>query len=167
MKRYHITLGASTTAGGKVISASSRSTIDGVSIALEGDLIACKVCKSTGHILCIGPRIPEIWNGKQVALEDDLCICACTPAPRLKPAQGVRYQTLANLGLDDTEEIMEQYFAILDENGKPIDGYHYDLYQDDTLHTNAASFTEGKTVVIEGEIELRLVIWLKQDGVNG
>ena len=35
MRRYHITLGASTTAGGKVTSASSHGSINGVRIALE------------------------------------------------------------------------------------------------------------------------------------
>lgn len=53
MKRYHITLGASTTAGGKVITASSCCSIDGVKVALEGDKIICPACKSQGSI-----RIP-------------------------------------------------------------------------------------------------------------
>ena len=75
MRRYHITLGASTTAGGKVISASSRGNVNGERIALKGDATACPGCKSVGKIGCIGPRISESWHGKQVALEDDLCIC--------------------------------------------------------------------------------------------
>ncbi|WP_229261177.1 PAAR domain-containing protein [Duganella levis] len=41
MKRYTVTLGASTTAGGKVISASSHGAINGVPIALENDGIFC------------------------------------------------------------------------------------------------------------------------------
>ena len=96
MKRHTITLGASTTAGGKVISASSHGSINGVPIALEDDMIACKGCKSAGKIVCVGPRIPETWNGKQVALENDLCACGCTPPPRLLTNQRVRYQTLAD-----------------------------------------------------------------------
>lgn len=96
MKRHTITLGASTTAGGKVISASSHGSINGVPIALEDDMIACKGCKGAGKIVCAGPRIPETWNGRQVALENDLCACGCTPPPRLLTDQYLRYQTLAD-----------------------------------------------------------------------
>ena len=66
MKRYTITLGASTTAGGKVISASGGGSINGVQIAVEGDPIFCPACKSQGKILCVEPRIPESWNGKML-----------------------------------------------------------------------------------------------------
>lgn len=94
MRRYHITLGSSTTAGGKVIAASSLGSINGARIALEGDAVACPSCKSIGKITCIGPRISETWNGKQVALENDLCICGCASPPKLKPSQSVRCQML-------------------------------------------------------------------------
>lgn len=92
MRRYTITLGASTTAGGKVISASSNGSINGVRIALEGDVIFCPACKSQGKINCVGPRIPEMWNGKQVALDGDLCLCGCFPSPKLVTNQTLRYQ---------------------------------------------------------------------------
>jgi uncharacterized Zn-binding protein involved in type VI secretion len=102
MKRHPITLGASTTAGGKVISASSNGDINGAPIALEGDMVACKECKGTGRIVCVGPRIPETWNGKQVALENDLCACRCSPPPRLLANQTVRYQTSPDIDAGPT-----------------------------------------------------------------
>lgn len=92
MKRYTLTLGAATSAGGKVIAASSHGSIDGVSIALEGDAIYCPACKTTGKIVCIGARVPEHWNGKQVGLSGDLCDCDCRPPPRLYACQTLRYQ---------------------------------------------------------------------------
>jgi len=98
MRRYTITLGAPTTAGGKVISASSDGNIDGMPIALEGDLVTCPVCKTAGKIQCVGPRIPETWNGKNVALENDLCICRCPVAPKLLPSQIVRCQVIKDSG---------------------------------------------------------------------
>jgi uncharacterized Zn-binding protein involved in type VI secretion len=94
MQRYHITLGASTSAGGKVISATSCCSIDGVIVALEGDTIFCPACKSPGKIKIFGPRIPESWNGKQVALQDDLCICKCASPPRLIANQRHKYQVV-------------------------------------------------------------------------
>ncbi|MGJ7915848.1 PAAR domain-containing protein [Massilia sp. LXY-6] len=92
MKRHHITLGAGTTADGVVTSATSLLSIDGRHMALEGDEIRCHTCGSTGLIQCIGPRLPEQFNGKQVALENDLCMCQCVPHPRLLPSQTQRYQ---------------------------------------------------------------------------
>ena len=83
MKRHHITLGASTTADGVVVSATAMISINGARIALEGDAIHCRTCGSTGIIRCIGPRIAERYNGKQVALENDLCICKYPRPPRL------------------------------------------------------------------------------------
>ncbi|MFC0167386.1 PAAR domain-containing protein [Pseudoduganella danionis] len=94
MKRYTLTLGATTTAGGKVITASGRGSINGAAIALEGDAIYCPACKSNGKILCIGARIAENWRGVQIGLSGDLCTCGCRPLPRLSAAQKVRYQTL-------------------------------------------------------------------------
>ena len=98
MRRYTITLGASTSAGGKVITASSTSNINGVPIAVEGDLVSCPVCGMTGKIMCVGPRIPETLNGKHVALENDLCTCRCTPSPRLQANQVSRSQVLKDTG---------------------------------------------------------------------
>lgn len=96
MKRHTITLGASTSAGGKIISASSNGSINGVTIALEGDVIFCPACKAQGKILCVGPRIPETWNGKNVALENDLCICGCPNPPRLIPNQTLKCQIIGD-----------------------------------------------------------------------
>jgi uncharacterized Zn-binding protein involved in type VI secretion len=94
MKRYTLTVGGTTSAGGKVITASSHGSINGASIALEGDAIYCPACKTNGKIVCIGARLPEHWNGKQVGLSGDLCGCGCRPLPRLYACQTVRYQTL-------------------------------------------------------------------------
>ncbi|HEY0062863.1 MAG TPA: PAAR domain-containing protein [Telluria sp.] len=133
MRRYTITLGASTTSGGKVISASSDGNIDGLPIALEGDLVTCPVCRTAGKILCVGPRIPESWNGKNVALENDLCICRCASAPKLLPNQNRRCQVIKDSGraLSHPVEapvargapthVYTDRFALLDErDGSPL-----------------------------------------------
>jgi uncharacterized Zn-binding protein involved in type VI secretion len=94
MRRYTITEGARTTAGGTVIKASSNSYIQGVRVALENNFIFCSSCGRPGHILCVGPRLVELWNGVPVALENDLCICGCTPHPRLIANQSMRSQVV-------------------------------------------------------------------------
>jgi uncharacterized Zn-binding protein involved in type VI secretion len=94
IRRYHITLGATTTAGGKVISASSLISINGGQIALENDKVFCPVCNSEGVIKLDGPRLSDTFNGRQVALNDDLCICKCGPPPRLVNNQTHKCQTI-------------------------------------------------------------------------
>lgn len=95
MRRYHITLGAKTTAGGVVTTATSFCSINGVRMALEGDTVACPACRADGKIVCDGPRLSDKWNGRQAALENDLCVCRCNPPPRLVAVQTHRSQWIA------------------------------------------------------------------------
>jgi uncharacterized Zn-binding protein involved in type VI secretion len=82
-RRFNITLGATTTAGGIVTTGCPLDTLDGVPLALEGDAIDCPACHGTGRIQCNGQRASSTFDGKQYALSDDLCICNCDPPPRL------------------------------------------------------------------------------------
>jgi uncharacterized Zn-binding protein involved in type VI secretion len=92
--RYVITLGAATTEGGKVSSASRFETIDGAPVAVEGDICWCPTCLSEGVIRPDGPRLPDAIDGRQVALHDDLCICKCRPPPRLVAIQTLLVQSI-------------------------------------------------------------------------
>lgn len=127
MKRHTITLGASTTAGGKVISASSNGSINGITIALENDSIFCPACKSQGKILCIGPRIPETWNGKQVALEKDLCLCGCFPSPRLIANQTLRCQVVEQNDIATSQPTAEPGLAPSPTSAATPNAESYDL----------------------------------------
>lgn len=92
--RYFITLGAPTTAGGKVTSGSRFETIDGAPVAVEGDTCWCPACLSEGVIRAHGPRLPDAIDGIEVALQDDLCICKCSPPPRLIASQTLMCQSV-------------------------------------------------------------------------
>jgi len=129
MKRHTITLGASTTAGGKVISASSNGSINGATIALETDAIFCPACKSQGKILCVGPRIPETWNGKQVALENDLCLCGCFPSPKLIANQSLRCQVVEENDANNIQPPAEpaQALSLTSATTPSADGYDLDF----------------------------------------
>ena len=96
--RYFITLGAPTTAGGKVTSGSRFETIDGVPLALEGDTCWCPACDAEGVISPDGPRLDDGLDGRAFALSGDLCICECSPPPRLVAAQGVMLQSAGGDG---------------------------------------------------------------------
>jgi len=103
-RRYHIRLGAKTSAGGVVKTASTRMTLNGVPLAIDGDLIDCPACGAEGVIQCVQPRISSRYNGKEIALSDDLCICKCNPPPKLIADQTFKYQTLAVASVESAEE---------------------------------------------------------------
>lgn len=92
LRRYDITLGATTTAGGRVITASPDDTILGVPVAVEGDEVECPKCNSVGVIVPDGPRLSDTILGRQIALSDDLCLCKCDPPPRMVAIQDFTYQ---------------------------------------------------------------------------
>lgn len=94
LDRYFITLGAPTTAGGKVTSGSRFRTIDGAPLALAGDICWCPACLAEGVIVPDGPRLDETVDGRLAALHDDLCVCQCSPPPRLVAAQALACQSI-------------------------------------------------------------------------
>jgi len=71
-----------TTTGGTV-RASGPGSIHGKKIARESDPVDCPACGKTGHIVCVGSIQRARIQGKPVALQDDLCHCACQPMPHL------------------------------------------------------------------------------------
>jgi uncharacterized Zn-binding protein involved in type VI secretion len=90
MTRYLILDDDRTTANGAVHAKAAPFVLDGRPIAHENDDVVCPTCNTTGKIQCVGARLPMTGpDGRQVALSDDLCICKCTPAPKLVASQSV------------------------------------------------------------------------------
>nr|WP_225908734.1 S-type pyocin domain-containing protein [Pseudomonas lactucae] len=102
VRRYNITTGAKTTAGGEVISGMERTSFNGQMIAREGDRVACPACGTEGFIELVGPHLHEEWGGKQAALEGDLCICKCDPPPELIACQRFKSQVFETQSPRDT-----------------------------------------------------------------
>ncbi|MXK61419.1 PAAR domain-containing protein [Burkholderia pseudomallei] len=92
MRRYDIVKGDKTTVGGVVQAGDSTDQIGGSEQARELDPVWCPVCKTIGMIQCTGPRISSTGpDGREAALSDDLCICLCSPPPKLVASQSVSY----------------------------------------------------------------------------
>jgi hypothetical protein len=79
-KRHTMTLAALTTAGGTVLSASGNGSINGVTIALEGDAVSCPACKSSGKISCVEPRIPETSESQTSSAANYTCGSVTSPS---------------------------------------------------------------------------------------
>ncbi|MGH8777561.1 PAAR domain-containing protein [Paraburkholderia sp.] len=88
MTRYLILDGDRTTASGTVHANPTTLEYENKHVAHEGDDVACPACNSTGKIKCDGPRLTMPGpDGRHTALNDDLCICKCTPPPKLVALQ--------------------------------------------------------------------------------
>jgi uncharacterized Zn-binding protein involved in type VI secretion len=91
-QRAWIRKGDRTTANGVVTSGLETFTLLDQPIAFEGDSISCPACNSTGVIHCVGTRVPTTGpHGREMALEGDICICRCSPPPRLVGSQTHSY----------------------------------------------------------------------------
>lgn len=108
IKRYYITEGATTTAGGVARATSRHSKINGAALVLEGDPVDCPACGGQGVIKCVMPRISDRFEGKQYALSDDLCICGCNPPPKLIANQTFKAQYALVVDDDSAVSAVEQ-----------------------------------------------------------
>ncbi|AJY38190.1 MULTISPECIES: PAAR domain-containing protein [Burkholderia] len=92
MRRYDIVKGDTTTVGGIVQGGDAADLIGGREQAYEHDPVWCPVCKTVGKIGCTGARISTTGpDGREAALSDDLCLCACPTPPKLVASQSVSY----------------------------------------------------------------------------
>lgn len=87
-KRFYIHVGDTTTSAGKVLTGLPTSTWHGIPNAFDGDAVECPKCHSIGQIRVVGSRISSVGShGRQRALSGDLCLCKCSPPPRLVASQ--------------------------------------------------------------------------------
>jgi hypothetical protein len=92
VRRYDIAKGDKTTADGTVTGGDPLDTLGDREQAYEDDDVWCPACQSLGRIVCDGPRISMKGpDGREGALNDDLCVCQCEPSPRLIPSQYSSY----------------------------------------------------------------------------
>lgn len=76
--------GDKTTTGGTVIAPGTQYTVMGKQIANVLCKVECPACGSTGSIQSV-PPMPTYFDygGVRAAFDGDLCICGCSPHPRL------------------------------------------------------------------------------------
>lgn len=93
LKRYTCRVGDKTTVGGIIREEGERNfSIHGARVALEGDPIDCPACQTTGCVVCVEPRHKFSVMGRQAALGNDECRCACKTPPRLIASQTLHCQ---------------------------------------------------------------------------
>ena len=78
MSKAIITVGATTSHGGKVIQGSSTSTINGIAIACVGDKVTCPQKGHRGVTTIITGDSALLINGRAVARHGDKTACGAT-----------------------------------------------------------------------------------------
>ncbi|WP_205194851.1 PAAR domain-containing protein [Burkholderia sp. Ax-1719] len=95
MRRKMIVQGDKTTKNGVVVTGDPTTTSGGLPLAYVGAEVHCPACNSTGKIANVMPYMPMTFcSGKQVALEDDVCLCKCEPPPKLIASQSDMVMTM-------------------------------------------------------------------------
>ncbi|RQH04253.1 PAAR domain-containing protein [Paraburkholderia dinghuensis] len=137
MKRSRLKKGDKSSVGGIVTEGIPFMSHEGTELTFLGASVNCPACKSTGHIVPIGPRLSSNFMGKQPALEGDLCACKCAPKPVMIASQSVMFESyeahhLASMGYDaagnplPTEKFFDEQFQLLDTHtGKPLANVEY------------------------------------------
>jgi len=129
-KRYYIRKSDKTTAGRVVTEGLAGFTMDDKLAAFDTASVWCPVCKVEGQIAIVGPRRPfTLPNNREIAMEGDLCLCQCTPPPRLLASQDVAWMQfendeLARMGYAENGLIRSAYdeqFTLRDHHtGQPL-----------------------------------------------
>lgn len=93
MQRNFARKGDKTTANGTVLEGEESFIQEGLPVAFHGAQVYCPACNSTGVVFTIPPHHPWRINDKQLALDGDLCICKCSPPPRLLASQSSAFMS--------------------------------------------------------------------------
>ena len=136
MRRAILKRGDNTTAGGVVLEGIDSCMHHGTPMTFIGAKIWCPACNSEGVIGWKGPHQKATMMGKQQALEGDICLCNCDPAPVLLASQKSAWHVFESYGLggaaDGGKSTIEESHGAYDEqvralckNFTTLDGYPY------------------------------------------
>ncbi|CAJ91175.1 PAAR domain-containing protein [Cupriavidus necator H16] len=177
--RYALRNGDKTSTDG-VLNGTARNSLDhGVALAVEGDYATCPACKAGGPVMNDCYPAFDI-GGKQVLVSGARVYCKCQTKPVVLPSQisftievnksGTAYLSAGSNGdsslepLSNSQDIVEQYFEITDEDGQPVEGYRYDLFANGEQLARNRRMISGRTISFEGSHDIHIVMWLDKTG---
>ena len=182
MRRYYIIEGDKTTANGivqKHIGAGSTTSWHGRTVSNIGDKVHCPACKSVGIIQSVGDRNPFGNKGFIPALNDDFCICKCSPPPKLIHSQTVFYQdfrdvpnenNIENLNnqsnLTNVDSVDYTQLVLVDEKGNTLANYHYKINFDNGTILAGQTNNEGKTEMFDNSKKMTHIWYQINKGVE-
>lgn len=171
MRRHYVKQWDLTTARGVILEGMSLMKHQGTAIAFLGARVRCPACKSEGYIAPDGPRRPDNIGGQHAALEGDLCICKCSPPPRMIASQKTAYQTLSTedsaamrLAPDQpatsSEPEPEQFddrYVLRGTSGRPLTNVAYAIEHADGTIERGTTDAAGQTHLLRKTAEAACV----------
>jgi uncharacterized Zn-binding protein involved in type VI secretion len=140
VKRYILKKGDKSTNGGVVLEGIAGCILNGTPLTFIGARVWCNGCKSEGFIASKGPHRTATMMGKQQALEGDICVCRCTPAPIMLASQDTAshsFQTHELASQDSAgtstsitsknRRFYDECVRVIDKNGRPIASIPYHI----------------------------------------
>lgn len=177
--------GDKTTAGGTVIAPGTNFTLMGKQIANVQCQVQCPSCNSTGSIQSV-PPMPTFFDygGIRAAFDGDLCICGCSPHPRLiasLPASqfsASSYEApiastptaadwLLSAGHAPEEHGLNhavQFHTIDKKSGKPLSGASYKITLSDGSEHKGETDAQGLTKKVYANSNLQAKIEVPYHG---
>lgn len=154
----YITVGATTTHGGEVISGSSHTTHNGIPISRKGDKVICKKCKKLTTILTGDSSF--IIDGAPIARAGDVTSCGARLIAVQQSFCESNFEVIlveqpeplqfnkSNLKEDNSEEITSTKIQLLNEKTQePLIGLKYTLtFKDGSIEqglTDSSGYTIG------------------------
>lgn len=167
-----IRIGDPTDHGGSVTSATSTTVFFGKNVSVVGDSVSCP---KQGHVNCVIVEGDPSWSigGKAVALDGHKVSCGATLISTLGQVSRDYVASVSDIVMPAMpvmpvladDEVIEHWYTLEDENGKPVEGYCYDLYSGDERITHKGSFDSGKTDAVQGG-DSEFVMWLARDAAK-
>jgi uncharacterized Zn-binding protein involved in type VI secretion len=183
MGRPFIVLGDQTDHGGVVIEASVMTDTHGKGIARVGDQVTCPK-RNHGTTVIVTGDPTMILDGKAAARHGDKCACGATlissqfvstvgdggggsqSAAAAQQARAAAAGVFAQYTDSHGDEIIEQFYSLLDDEGNPVEGYRYDLYENGSVKMRSGDFSTGHTSTVPGDTNIDIVFWLNKSGTT-
>lgn len=181
--RPFIVVGDRTDHGGIVIEASVMTNTHGKGIARVGDQVTCPK-RNHGTTVIVTGDPTMIIDGKAAARHGDKCACGATlissqfvstvgdggdgiqSAAAAQQAKAEAAGVFAQYTDSHDGEIIEQFYSLLDDEGNPIEGYRYDLYENGSVKVRSGDFSAGHTSTVPGDANIDIVYWLNKSGTT-
>ena len=180
----YITVGATTTHGGRVISGSPHTTHNGIPVSRKGDKVLCKKCKKVTAILTGDPTF--IVDGAPIARGGDVTSCGAKliaiqqsfaesdfevegveqPAPKFEQPAPIQFPKsdpdALFASLKNADELYDDKFQLLDKVTQlPLVFVNYRLDYDGKSvegHTDVEGFTETIKSNHSAEVSIHLLV---------
>ncbi|ADJ64207.1 PAAR domain-containing protein [Herbaspirillum seropedicae] len=153
--------GDSTSHGGTVLEGLVSFNVLGLPAALVGHMVYCPRCKGSyaivegvRHFRCGGNPVAvagmKTACGAELQASQSAFLIGASASPVAAPLRATEASD---------EEVIEHWYSLEDGDGNPIEGYLFDVYQQEKMLAQECHFLDGRSVPFAGDAS-GMVMWL-------